>query len=66
VHVWIKRAIPPPKFAPRDDAIGDSLTADQDLPHGRILATATDKAAKLYSSTPLLELCVLEYRFGGN
>jgi hypothetical protein len=65
MHVWIDRSIPPLKFMSRHDTAGDCLSADKDLPHGRILVATTDKPAKLYSSRPSLEVVLLEYRFDG-
>ena len=65
MHVWIDRSIPTLKSVSRHDTVGDRLSADKDLPHGRILVATTDKPAKLYSSRPSLGLFLLEYRFGG-
>jgi hypothetical protein len=48
----------------RHDTISDSLTADKNLPHGRILAATTDMSPKRHSSMSFLELLLLECRFG--
>jgi hypothetical protein len=65
MHVRKERSIPPLEFVSRHDPTRDCLTADKDLPHGRILAATTDKPAKLYSGRSVLALLLLEYRFGG-
>src|SRR5262249_814806 len=66
MHIRIDRSIPPLKFMPRHDTIGDGLTTDKDLPHDRILAAPTDTPPKLYSARRLLPLSLLESRFGGS
>jgi hypothetical protein len=66
MHIRVQRPIPPLKLVSRHDTVGDSLAADKDLPHGRILIATTDKPSKLYFGRSPLELSLLEYRFGEN
>jgi hypothetical protein len=64
MDVWIERSVPARKLMPCDDAVRDGFSTNENLPHGQIVASGTDKSAKLYSISESASTGLLEYSFG--
>jgi hypothetical protein len=65
VDITENRPVPPLQSMPRKATRSQRLGANEDLPHGQMMAVTSDIAPKLYSSRKTASERLLEYSFGG-